>query len=121
MSATKRLLQPHKVINAGDCAGNVQGAETSVENIDTVVYEIVTTGSPVGVVQIEFLNAKRGVETDTDSWKLLQFSVGTDLPVSGAQSDTVVISPNPFYKLRPKFVRTSGTGTIDITIFGKEG
>lgn len=121
MSATKRLLQPHKVIDTGDCSGSVQGAETSVENIDTVVYEIVTTGSPVGVVQIEFLNAKRGVETDTDSWQLIQFSVGTDLPILNAQSHTVVISPNPFYKLRPRYARVSGTGTINITIFGKEG
>jgi hypothetical protein len=120
MSATKRLLQPHKVINGGDCSGNIQGDETNVENIDVVMYEIITTGSPVGVVQFEFLNAKRNVESDVDSWKLIEFGVGTDLPISGVVADSVVIQQNPFYKIRPKYVRTSGTGTLNITIFGKE-
>ena len=121
MSATKRLLQPHKVIDNGDCAANVQGKETNVENLDMIVYEIVTTGAPIGVVQVEFLNAKRGVGTDTDTWQLVEFSVGTDIPIGGAESHTIVFQVNPFHKVRPRYVKTSGTGSINITIFGKEG
>ena len=120
MSATKRLLQPHKVIADGDCSGSIQGEETNVENIDVVMYEIVTTGAPVGVLQVEFLNAKRNIETDIDSWKLMEFSVGTDIPISGAVNHSIVIQQNPFYKLRPRFARDSGTGTLNVTIFGKE-
>lgn len=126
MSSTKRVLRPYRVIDGGNMAGDITGSETNVQFLDYVLLQVEWSGtSPVGVLNVEFLKleAERNTATGVDLWQKVDFggAIGTDIPISGSPaSHQVILNEIAFPKIRCFYDRTSGSGTLNITLVGKE-
>jgi hypothetical protein len=114
MSTGKRVIPPFQVMIAADLAGNVTSSETDVMGLDYARYDIAWSGTaPIGVMTVEYL--KDGDAT----WATLD--VGT-IAVSGASgTHEILFTELPFKRIRLKYTRTSGTGTMNAYITAKEG
>ena len=126
MSSTKRVLRPYRVIDGGNMGSDITGAETNIQFLDYVSLTVEWSGSaPVGVLNVEVLKieSERNAALGIDVWKKLDFggAIGTDIPISGATgSHEIIINETASPKIRCFFDRTSGTGTLNVTLVGKE-
>lgn len=122
MSSTKKLIVPFRLIDAGDISGSITGSQVNCAHQDGGIAYIAWTGtSPIGEVQFEFLELDAAHNTaKTDEWKQVDF--GSTISVSGnTGSHQIVFTSLPFFALRPKYVRTSGIGSLSVTFAAKEG
>jgi hypothetical protein len=123
MSTTKKVIDPFKIIDAGDMSGNITSVSTSVRNMDMVTFFVEWTGiSPVGTLSFQYVE-KESINPSLETWKTIDFGTdGTTIPVSGnSGSHTVIFTVLPFVKMRVVYTATSGTGDLTVTIVGKEG
>ena len=123
MSTTKKVIDPFKIIDAGSMAGNVSSTATNVRNMDMVTFFVEWTGSaPVGTLSFQYVE-KESINPALETWKTIDFGTnGTTIPVSGnSGSHTVIFTVLPFVKMKVVYTATSGTGSLTITIVGKEG
>lgn len=106
----KSILEPYSIVSAGDMSADVTSPETSVKNLDQITYEIVWSGtSPVGEIQVQTLVK--------DVWQAIALPT---ISVSGGTGNHLITinSASHFHKLRVKYIRTSGTGSLTINIIG---
>jgi hypothetical protein len=122
MSSGKKLITPFRLIQSGNMATNITGAEVRCAHQDSAIAYIEWTGtSPIGVIGFEFLevDADRS-PTEVKIWKPVDF--GSTIAVSGnSGSHQLVFSVLPFFALRPVYTATSGIGTLSVTFAAKEG
>ena len=126
MSNTKRVLFPYAIFDATSLAADATSEETSVAFIDYGVIDISWTGSsPVGNINLEFLKiAYDRNSQNVDEWQTINFTgapTGENIPISGASGEhQIQLNKMPSTRLRLKYVRTSGTGSLTAIISGKE-
>lgn len=114
----RNIIQPYKVFAAGDISGNLTQASpyTTIDQVDKVGIELEWTGTaPVGefFVDVAFLYPNT---TDFSQWQTLDF--GSSIAITGnTGSHLISIQDPPFQKMRLRYVRTSGTGTLTATLF----
>jgi hypothetical protein len=118
MTASRSLIRPFKQIADGAMSGDITGLTTNVEFIDSAVVYIEWSGTaPVGVFSAEFLKTPAGNVND-EVWETIDF--GQTIAISGnTGSHTLQFSEMPFTKIRPKYVRTSGVGALNVVIMAK--
>jgi hypothetical protein len=122
MSSTKKLITPFRLFDSVDISASQLSAEVVCSNQDTGIAFISWSGtSPVGVVTFEFLEVDYDRNaTNAPVWQTVD--LGSTMSVSGASgSHTVVFNALPFFKLRARYTRTSGTGNLSVTFAAKEG
>jgi len=103
----KSVLEPYKIVDAGDMSANVTSPETQVKNLDQITYEVVWSGtSPVGEVTVE--------TQVKDVWQAIALPT---ISVSG-NSGITINSASHFHKLRLVYTATSGIGSLDVSIIG---
>ena len=106
----KSILEPYSIVVAGDMSDNIISPETSVKNLDQITYEIVWSGTGV--------NGHIEVQTQVkDVWQTI------DLPMIDVITNTgnhliTINAASHFQKLRIVYGRTSGTGSMTVTIIG---
>lgn len=106
----KSVLEPYTTVEAGDMSGSVTSPETSVKNLDQITYEIVWSGtSPVGEIQVQ--------TQVKDVWQAIALPT---ISISGNTGNHLITinSASHFHKLRVAYIRTSGTGSLKISIIG---
>lgn len=98
------------MIDAGDMSADITSEIVNVINLDKASIHIAWTGStPVGELKVDARNG------ENDPWYELDFN--TTLSVSGNSGDSqIVFNELPFTDIRLRYVRTSGTGSVDATI-----
>ena len=109
-------------MDAVSIGANATGDESAVTGVDSLLYSVEWTGtSPVGELFIEFLKApKEKTASGLDDWEAVDF--GSQILISGNSGNhTINFTELPFTRVRPRYVRTSGVGSITITVLGKEG
>lgn len=112
MSQTRRYINPFAAISSGDMSGNITGTVITLRDIDDIsaVYSWAGT-APVGEVKVYVQNG-----TSTFS----ELDISPPAPVTGASGDNNIMITNvSFEKIRFDYVRTSGTGTLNVIITGK--
>ena len=117
MSGTKRVIRPFQAVLNGDMSGDIRGKETNTEHMDYASYIVSWTGTaPVGTLKFEAMTYDgAGVEV----WTEIQF--GSVITISNnSGSHQVLFNQIHFAKIRPIYVRTTGTGTLNITAIVKE-
>jgi hypothetical protein len=122
MSGSKRVINPYKSINATSVAANIIGDETAITGIDSLFMYVEWSGTdPVGELVVEFLKTpSEKSATGLAVWEEIDF--GAAIAISGnSGSHSIVFSELPFTRVRPRYIATSGTGTLTVTVFGKEG
>ena len=114
----KRALTPVKIVSAGDMSGNITSPVTTISWQDNIVYQANITGSPVGVLNVETSSDYNTLTANAGNWVTL----GTSYQATVNGAETIVYDLQqlgPCY-VRLKYTRTSGTGSMDVYISGKE-
>lgn len=122
--SSRPQLTPHKVITNGSMAGNLTSSVTIIQKLSMVSFDIAwSAGStPVGTITVEVSNtyaqnADGSVKT-AGNWNTLT-SLGT-LSVSGNSGNGFIdIDDISAYAIRLVYTRSSGSGTLNVTINGK--
>ena len=121
--ASRPLIPPHKVVDAGDMSDDITSDVTVIQNITRIGYQVVwSAGStPVGTVTVEVSNDYSqngdGSERNAGSWTAV---AGISASVSGNSGNGYIdIADISAYAIRLVYTRASGSGTLDVTICAK--
>jgi hypothetical protein len=109
----KSIVKAYKVIDAGDMsATSITGTVTACTGIDNIGLLVEWSGStPVGAITVE-------VQNGTSGWSALDF--GSPIAVSGNTGNlNININQIPFENLRVVYTKSSGTGTLTVTLAAK--
>lgn len=106
----RTVLEPHRIINDGDMASDIDtNTTTQTKYLDKITYEVSWTGtSPVGEIFID-----RRVKNE---WATLDF--GSEITISGNSGSHQIEINRPADELRVRYVATSGTGTLNVWVSG---
>lgn len=106
----KLFLEPYRIVTAGDMSANITSAESTVNQIDNVGIQLDFTGTPTGTFTVE---AQRHPSAD---WVAIDF--GSTISASGAAGNHRISISSKENKVRVKYTRSSGTGTLNAYIVG---
>lgn len=102
-------------------SGNITGEATDVLFLDNVCYEAVWSGaSPDGELIIEVTGDNITETGVVPTWIELDF--GAPIPITGNSGNHLInVNQTPFRYIRPRYARSSGTGTLNIKLTSKQG
>ena len=112
MSGRKNVLVPTSVITAGDMSqATVTSLTTNVQYMDNVSYEAAWTGAPVGTLVVQ------GSHTGTNWNTIISASPA---PAGTSSSQLFDLNQLSFPLVRVLYTKSSGTGTLNVTVCVKE-
>ena len=128
--SSRPLFKPQSVITNGNMASaTLTSLVTIIQNLSMVSYGCSWAGStPIGVITVEVSNDYSqfadGSVNNAGHWKALTFEVDgvltDELDVTGnAGVGFIDIDQCAAYAIRLKYTKTSGTGTLNVTMNGK--
>lgn len=120
--SSRPQLNPQPVIINGDMSGDLTSLVTIIQKISKISYTCDWNGSsPVGEIIVEVSNDYSqnadGSVKNAGSWEQLPLSATAS--VTGNTGIGAIDIESSFYAIRLKYIRTSGTGTLNVTIVGK--
>ncbi len=102
----KNVLTPYHLVTDGNMSGNITSDATTITYTDNIAFQVIFAGAPVGTFYVD------GTLNGT-TWDALEFE--TDPTAAGVDASFLInINQCPYYKLRVRYVRTSGTGTLQV-------
>jgi hypothetical protein len=111
MMSRKNVLNPFRHIVAQSMGADVTSLETDVGHLDNIVIDLRWTGTPTGTFLVEYT-------LDDANWEALDF--GSSVAAAGAAGDhQLFINQFPGKRIRTRYVRSSGTGTLNGWIMAK--
>ena len=115
----KPVSHAYPVITAGDMGGSLTSAVTAVSYTDNVGYNVIWTGTPTGSITVEATIAlDADVTNGTATWNSLTLS--PTVSTGGAAGSTLIsLNQLPYSHVRLKYTRSSGTGTLNVTVMTK--
>lgn len=123
MSGRKSNLAVFQNIVNGDMSGDVTSSVTNIEFIDNVGVQLNFTGTPTGTFKIQvsadYKQNSQGVVTNAGNWIDLSFSTTPSASGSASQIYIDMTQLSAPY-IRVKYVRASGSGTLNGYIVGKQ-
>lgn len=113
----KNVIKPFKMLNAVDMsADQTSSVLTDITFQDNIGFQVVWSGA-TGLGEI-FIDVSNDDKKIPDNWTALDF--GAQVTISGASGSHLInINQCPFAKMRVRFVRSTATGTLTVTITGK--
>ena len=116
MSGTKRVIMPFMAIENGDMSGNITGKVSDTAHMDYASY--IAEWSGTGINGKLVFDGMVLDSQGTLTWKEIDF--GGDIVLSGDAKHDIIFNKIPFAKIRPRYVRTGGTGTLNVYAIVKE-
>ena len=118
--ARKHVVASHKMIDSGDMSASFNSTETDVKNLDSASIRVTWDigGNPVGTLKIQALQKKDTEQSEDADW----FDVDFDATVTIDNTETehqILFEILPFDKIRLRYERSSGTGTMNARITAK--
>jgi hypothetical protein len=105
-----------KPFDAVSAATDQTSDATDVQYADNIGFVVTWTGSPVGELFVDVSNDK---EAEPTNWSPLDF--GSDILIPGSDtSHTINLQFLPYSKIRVRYIRTSGTGTLTVAMTTKQ-
>lgn len=121
MSSTRTELKPFYVLNEVAVSADKTSQITDIAGADVVQYDVEWSNgsSIVATIEVDVLSSFEGTTVES-AWKWNTLAFGGSTPtLSGASgSHNIIITANPFGKIRARVVYTSGTADIKISIKG---
>lgn len=117
---SKKVLLKFQTITAGSMAGNLASSVTNIEFLDNIGVQLnFTTSDAVGTFQVQVSMDYSPVNPTAANWINLSLSPA---PVAASANDSIYIDLNQLSApwIRTTYTRTSGSGTLDAFICGKE-
>lgn len=121
--ASRPILAPFSVVTNGDMSASITSDVTIIQNVSMISYDISWSGtSPVGDISIQVSNTYSknadGSVKNAGNWTTLTLSAPT--AISGNTGVGFIdITELSSYAIRLVYVRTSGTGTLNVMASGK--
>ena len=115
----KLVLETYHLIKNHSLGASFTSDETSVKNLDGVYIELewASGSSPIGEILIEVASSIKNTRNST-VWKALDF--GSSILISGnSGGHAISLILVPFEKIRIRYVRTSGSATLNAYVTGK--
>lgn len=118
MSGTKNPLFPVKVLSAADLSqATITSPATGITYQDNICYQAVITGTPVGTLDVQ-VSTNYLPTTGLGNWVSLGASYTAT--VNGAGGGIFDINQlSPCY-VRVLYTKSSGTGSMDLTVSAKQ-
>lgn len=101
---------PDTLVNAVSMATSITSSVQGMQNYHFIYIQAVFTGSPVGTFTIQSSN-------DQTNWDTIS---GSSVAISAAGSQSWNICNIGYPYLRVVYTRTSGSGSLTVTGFGKD-
>ena len=98
-----------QIVTAGDMAANVTSLTINLNHMSQFNVQALFTGSPVGAIKIQQSN-------DGTNWDDVPAS-SVSVSAAGSQSWNLYMVGYPWARL--VYTRTSGTGTLNATVYAK--
>jgi hypothetical protein len=115
--ARKNVLQPYKLIVNGNMGATNHSAPVKVLYTDNIGIEVAFTGTPSGVFTIEGAVIE---EQDIALATWVDFGITPTMTASGSASSFLIsLNEVPYSHIRITYTRTSGTGSLNVTITAK--
>jgi hypothetical protein len=115
--ASRPIIAPYSVISNGNMVGNLTSIVTVIQTNSLLSYTYKWLGtSPVGSVVVEASNDYS--QNSDGSWNVLPLSSPTTI-TGNADNGLIDIDAAGFYAVRTRYVSSSGTGVLNVTISGK--
>lgn len=116
------LLQPFKIVTAGNMSGSITSAIAEVKLQDNVGFQLKWSGAPVGSfafqVSMDHLQDSKGNVTVPGNW--VSLPVSPAITAAGTPDDAYVdLNQVSATYVRVVYTRVSGTGVLDIFVDGK--
>lgn len=123
MTGRKNILPAHNILLNGDMSTtSLTSAIIPIQWVDNIVVQMVWSGSPVGVFNAEasatYVQDNYGNVTNTGTWDPITLNPPARATGS-AGSILLDLNQLSFPYLRIVYTKTSGTGTLNITVGGK--
>lgn len=115
---------PYSVITNGNMAGSLTSKVTIIQKLSMISYDISWAGggSPVGAITVQVSNTYSenadGSVRNTGSWTTLTLSTATNI-ASNSGNGFIDVDATGAYAMRLVYTRTSGTGTLNVTMSAK--
>lgn len=123
MSSRKNILKPFQIITNGDMStASITSRVTSIQYLDNICIELFWTGSPVGTFAVQgsldYAQDEFGNVTNTGHWVPMALNPSP----STAAGSPILIDMNQlsFPYIRVIYTKTSGTGTLQGYVGGKQ-
>ena len=108
----KWIIEPFILMTAGDMSGNLITKSTNVKRLDNFGIQLVWSGTPVGTFDIQ-------ASVDGKNYVSLDFS--SPVAASGSSGSHLInLNQIPYAWVRVAYTKNSGSGSLDITIMGKD-
>lgn len=123
MGSTKNVLKTYHAITNGDMSGDITSPVTSTQFLDNIGIQLNFTGTPTGTFQIQYSadynQDSQGNVINAGNW--ITNSLITPTPAASGSADQIYIDLTQISSpwVRVKYVRTSGTGTLNMYITAK--
>ncbi len=122
--SSRPFIKPHHLVVDHSLGATFSSSPTILTNISMISYDIAWSAgsSPVGVVTVEVSNTYSqnvdGSTRDAGNWTTLALS--STCNVSGNTGNGAIdVDLTGFYAIRLTYTRTSGTGTMNVTVAAK--
>lgn len=100
-------------VTNGDMSSNITSPVTDISYMDNVGIELVFTGTPSGTFYVEASN-------DGATFTAMDFGSPGPLASGSASSIILNIQQCPYRQLRVRYVRSSGSGTLNCWLSAKQ-
>ena len=121
MSSTRTELKPFYVLNEVAVAANKTSQISDIAGTDVVQYDITwENGSSINAtIAVDVLSSYENTTVES-AWKWNTLDYGGSTPtLSGASgAHNIILTANPFSKIRARVVYVSGTADVKISIKG---
>lgn len=112
-----RTYGPFSILSSGDMSGDLQSLGVDMLSLPYGAVELVWTGTPTGTFSIDGSIDNVKAASSVVNW----YPTGTaiDSPAGASGSTLVNLTGIGFRWIRVSYVSTSGSGSLNITLFGK--
>jgi hypothetical protein len=121
MSSTRTALAPFYVLQEAALAANKTSQISDIASSDVIQYDVEwENGSSFdATIEVDVLSSLENT-TVVSAWKWNTLSFGGSVPtMTGASgSHNIILTANPFAKIRARVVRSAGSADVKISIKG---
>ena len=109
----KKVLPVYQLVTNGNMTGTVTSPIVNVQNLDNIGIQVSWSGSPIGNI---FVNCS----VDNVNFDALTFDPSLGVPSGSPGGYLISLDQLPFPYVQIQYVPTSGSGSFNVFIFGKD-
>lgn len=122
MSSTRTALIPFNVLNETAVAANKTSLISDIAGADVVQYDITWangSGDFSATVAVDVLASFENTTVESSwVWNTLDYGGATPTLTATSGSHNIILTANPFAKIRARVIHSAGTGDVKISIKG---